>query len=387
MSQEPSPPVQGYADLQFEVVREAFAEILQDAQTQGAALCVRIEGDTVIDLWGGWADQGQQTVWQQDTLLNVFSCTKPFAAVVVLQLAAEGKLELDSPVATYWPEFAAHGKESITVRQLLSHRSGLSAIHQQLPAEALYDWSRMTAALAEDRPWWEPGTRHGYAPITYGWLIGEVIRRLEQRGPGDSIAARICAPLALDFHVGLADSEFDRVARVLRGKGNLGDEAAKRLLAIMMSDANALPTRAFTNPPSLMTSSNKPEWRRLQQPAATGHGNARSMAGFYNALLAGQLLDEHWLAEMQREHGRGDDPVLMTATRFGLGCMLDQPDVSNATYGMGPNAFGHPGAGGSTGFADPDRKIAFSFVTNTLGPYVLMDPRAQKLAQRVIQCL
>jgi CubicO group peptidase (beta-lactamase class C family) len=136
-----------------------------------------------------------------------------------------------------------------------------------------------------------------------------------------------------------------------------------------------------------MTSTNKPEWRRMQQPAANGHGNARSLAGFYNGLLDGSLLEPELLGELTREHSVGQDKTLLTQTRFGLGCMLDQPTVPNATYGQGVKAFGHPGAGGSTGFADPEREVAFGFVTNTLGPYVLMDPRAQKLARVLSECL
>ena len=154
-----------------------------------------------------------------------------------------------------------------------------------------------------------------------------------------------------------------------------------------MSEPNALTTRAFTNPPSILTSTNKPEWRRMQQPAANGHGNARALAGFYDGLLQGKLLDAALLAELTCEHARGEDRTLLTGTRFGLGCMLDQPELANATYGLGPQAFGHPGAGGSVGFADPERSLAFGFVTNTLGPYVLMDPRAQKLARIAGDCL
>ncbi|CAN7321870.1 serine hydrolase domain-containing protein [Pseudomonas solani] len=378
---------QGYFDLRFEAVRDAFAALFDDSQERGAALCVQVGGETVLDLWAGVADKDGQEAWQTDTILNLFSCTKTFTAVTALQLVGEGKLELDVPVARYWPEFAAAGKERITLRQLLSHRAGLPAIRQPLPAEALYDWQAMTAALAAEEPWWTPGEEHGYAPITYGWLAGEVIRLADGRGPGESIAARIARPLGLDFHVGLDDAEFHRVAHIARAKGNMGDASAQRLLKCMMTEPTALSTRAFTNPPSIMTSTNKPEWRRMQQPAANGHGNARSLAGFYAGLLDGQLLDSALLAELTREHAIGDDRTLLTRTRFGLGCMLDQPDVANATYGMGRLAFGHPGAGGSIGFADPEREVAFGFVTNTLGPYVLMDPRAQHLARTLASCL
>jgi CubicO group peptidase (beta-lactamase class C family) len=379
--------IQGYFDLKFEALRDAFAALFDEPQERGMALCVQIGGETVVDLWAGVADKDGQQAWHSDTILNLFSCTKTFTAVTALQLVGEGKLELDAPVARYWPEFAAAGKDKITLRHLLSHQAGLPALRQMLPAEALYDWQAMTTALAAEQPWWPLGEGHGYAPITYGWLVGEVLRRVEGRGPGESIVARTAKPLGLDFHVGLADEEFDRVSIISRGKGNFGDAAAQRLLKTMMSEPAAMSTRAFTNPPSIMTSTNKPEWRRMQQPAANGHGNARSLAGFYSGLLDGQLLESELLAELTREHVVGEDKTLLTRTRFGLGCMLDQPEVPNATYGMGPRAFGHPGAGGSIGFADPERDVAFGFVTNNLGPFVLMDPRAQKLARLLADCL
>jgi len=379
--------IQGYFDLKFEALRDAFAALFDEPQERGMALCVQVGGETVVDLWAGVADKEGQQAWHSDTILNLFSCTKTFAAVTALQLVGEGKLELDAPVARYWPEFGAAGKDKITLRHLLSHQAGLPALREMLPAEALYDWHAMTTALAAEQPWWPLGEGHGYAPITYGWLVGEVLRRVEGRGPGESIVARTAKPLGLDFHVGLADEEFDRVAIISRGKGNFGDAAAQRLLKTMMSEPAAMSTRAFTNPPSIMTSTNKPEWRRMQQPAANGHGNARSLAGFYSGLLDGQLLESELLAELTREHAVGEDKTLLTRTRFGLGCMLDQPEVANATYGMGPRAFGHPGAGGSIGFADPERDVAFGFVTNNLGPFVLMDPRAQKLARLLADCL
>ena len=379
--------IQGHFELKFEAVREAFAALFDDPQERGAAVCIQIGGETVVDLWAGTADKDGAEVWHSDTILNLFSCTKPFAAVAALQLVDEGKLRLDEPVARLWPEFAEAGKAAITLRQLLCHQAGLPALHHMLPAEALYDWTVMTDALAAEQPWWTPGQGHGYAALTYGWLVGEMLRRADGRGPGESIAARIARPLGLDFHVGLADEEFYRVAHVARGKGNTGDETAQRLVQTTMRDPTSMTARAFTNPPSIMTSTNKPEWRRMQQPAANGHGNARSLAGFYAGLLDGRLLESELLNELTREHSVGEDKTLLTRTRFGLGCMLDQPEVPNATFGLGAKAFGHPGAGGSIGFADPERDVAFGFVTNTLGPYVLMDPRAQKLAQVLDECL
>lgn len=379
--------VQGYFDLRFEAVRDAFGALFDGTQQRGAGLCVQIGGETVVDLWAGVADNQGEQVWHGDTVVNLFSCTKTFTAVTALQLVAEGKLQLDAPVANYWPEFAAAGKHNITLRQLLCHKAGLPALRDILPAEALYDWPLMTTALAAETPWWTPGEGHGYAAITYGWLVGELLRRADGRGPGESIVARVARPLGLDFHVGLADEEFYRVAHIARSKGNMGDAAAQRLLQVTLREPEAMTTRAFTNPPSILTSTNKPEWRRMQQPAANGHGNARSLAGFYSGLLDGSLLEADMLEQLTREHSVGPDKTLLTQTRFGLGCMLDQPDVPNATFGLGPRAFGHPGAGGSVGFADPEHDVAFGFVTNTLGPHVLMDPRAQKLVRILAGCL
>lgn len=379
--------VQGYFDLRFEAVRDAFSALFDGTQQRGAALCVQIGGETVVDLWAGVADNQGEQVWHSDTLVNLFSCTKTFAAVAALQLVEEGRLGLDEPVARVWPEFAANGKAGITLRQLLCHRAGLPAVRRPLAAEALYDWDVMTAALAAEEPWWKPGTDQGYAAMTYGWLVGELLRRADGCGPGESIVRRTAAPLGLDFHIGLDDADAHRVAYLTRTKNDFGDATAQRLFKTLMSEPDAVSTRAFNNPPSIMSSGNKPEWRRMAQPAANGHGNARSLAGFYTGLLQGKLLDEALLREMTREHSAGEDRTLLARTRFGLGCWLDQPSVANATFGMGAQVFGHPGAGGSIGFADPDRQLAFGFVTNTLGPYVLMDPRAQALARCVAVCV
>ena len=380
--------IQGHYELAFEPVRDAFAALFDNPNERGAALCIQVGGETVVDLWAGHADKHNTQPWHTETILNVFSCTKTFAAVAALQLVAEGKLELDAPVAKVWPEFAAAGKKKITLRQLLSHQGGMPAVRQPLAPEALYDWQTMCDALAATAPWWEPGTAHGYSPITYGWLIGELLRRADGRSPGRSIIARTAEPLGLDFHIGLDDSEFHRVAEIARGKGDAGDADAQRLVKVLTGEPGSMSSLAFANPPSIMTSTNKPEWRRMEQPAANGHGNARSLAGFYAGLLDGRLLDAALLDEMTREHVVGADRTLLTQTRFGLGCMLDQTNASaGGTFGMGPKAFGHPGAGGSLGFADPERQVAFGFVTNTLGPYVLMDPRAQSLARAAAACL
>jgi len=361
--------IKGRLDLRFEPVKQAFAELFNDPQQRGAALCVQLGGQTVLDIWAGSADKNTGYEWAEDTLVNLFSCTKTFTAVCALQLVAEGKLDLDAPVARYWPEFASAGKERISLRQILCHRAGLPALRELLPPEALYDWQTMTHALALETPWWTPGSAQGYAAITYGWLVGELIRRVDGQSAGQSIAARIARPLGLDFY------------------RQLGDAAAQRLLKCMLTQPEALSTRAFANPPSIMTSTNKPQWRRMEQPAANGHGNARTLASFFSALLDDRLLPAELLGEMTREHSQGQDLCLLTQTRFGLGCLLDQAQLPNATFGASRKAFGHPGAGGSIGFADPEYELSFGFVCNSLGPYILMDPRTQQLVAVLMDCL
>lgn len=378
--------LEGYIEPGFEPLAECFAEILRQPGQRGAALCVNIAGEPVIDVWGGISDRRGEQSWQEDTLVNVFSCGKPLLAVVVLQLVQEGLLQLDAPVADYWPEFAAHGKQDVSVRHLLNHQAGLPAIDRQLPAEALYDWQVMTGALVEQAPWWPPGTAHGYAPMTYGWLLGELVQRLEGQRVGQVITRRICAPLGLDFFVGVPEPELARVSDTSRIKGATGDADAQRLLQCIMQHPGSMVARAFTNPPSVLSSNNKTEWRRLEQPAATGHGNARSLAGFYAGLLQGRLLSAELLAQMREEQAWGADKTLLTRTRIGLGCMLEQA-ASPASFGLGGQAFGHPGAGGCLGCADPQSGISMAFVTNSLDVHVLTDPRAQKLNRVLMTCL
>ncbi len=379
--------VQGFYDLQFEAVRDAFAALFEDPQERGAALCIQVGGETVVDLWGGQAGAQPEERWHSDTLINLYSCTKAFSAVTAMQLVGEGQLELDAPLARWWPEFAQAGKENISLRQLLSHRAGLVALSQKLPAAALYDWPRMVAALEAETPSWRPGSRHGYSPILWGWLLGELLQRASGRPAGELIVERTAQPLNLDFHLGLDAQHFDRVAHLTRRKGGVDDPATQRLLAALLHQPDALATRAFSNPPAVMNSAHKPEWRSMVQPAANGHGNARTLAGFYAGLLDGRLLDSALLAEMTRLHSKGEDATLLTHTRLGLGLMLEQAGLEHASFGLGPRTFGHPGAGGSLGCADPERQLAFGFVTNSLGPHVLMDPRARLLARTASLCL
>lgn len=383
--------VQGYFDPRFESVREIFAEQQQDPQARGSALCVTIGGETVLDLWQGVVDKENQQVWEQDTLVNVFSCTKPLGAVAILQQVEAGRLGLDTPLAEVWPKFAQGGKEKITLRQVLSHQSGLSAIAETLPPEALFDWDAMCDALAAQRPWWTPGETHGYAPVTYAWLVGEPLRRVSGARPGAYIQEHICQPLGMDFFVGVPDEALARLAHVSRLRNQSGDEYARALFA-SMGQPEGMGFKAFGNPSSMMVSTNERQWRQAEILSANGTGNARSLARFWQVMAHGgslgdvRLLDAGLVGQMRREHCRGMDRTLLAPTRFGLGVMLEQ-DYEGGGFGMGPQAYGHPGAGGALGFCDPEAQIGFGYVTNAMGPYVLMDPRALALSREVYQCL
>ena len=383
--------IQGYFDPRFETVRELLAQQQSDPQARGAALCVTVGGETVLDLWHGVTDKDNSQVWEQDTLVNVFSCTKPLGAVALLQQVQAGRLGLDDPLANIWPEFAQANKQEVTLRQILSHRSGLSAISVPLAAEALFDWQSMTTALAAQAPWWTPDSDHGYAPLTYAWLLGEPLRRLTGQMPGDYLREHVCQPLGMDFHVGVADQDLPRIAHLSRLRNQSGDEYARTLFAAM-GDPEGLAWKAFANPSSLQTSTNKREWQQAQILAANGTGNARSLARFWQVMAHGgslegvQLLDAELVRLMRQEHSAGMDRTLLCPTRFGLGVMLEQ-QWQGGSFGMGENAFGHPGAGGALGFADPDAQVGFAYVTNTMGPYVLTDPRAGDLSREVYRCL
>ncbi|NBF06348.1 serine hydrolase [Pseudomonas sp. Fl5BN2] len=379
--------IHGYCVKEFEPVYQAFAELFDDPRERGAAVCIQVAGQTLVDLWAGTRDSQRSLPWDRDTLVSLYSCGKPFAAVAVLQLVERGLLHLDQPIARYWPEFAASGKQQVTLRQVLCHVSGLPALREVLPAATLYDWDFMIECIAAHPLWWAPGSTLGYAPMIYGWVLGETIRRVDGREPGNYIAEEICTPLGLDFHVGVADQDFQRIAYLSRGEGWVGDAAAQDLWWVMGNEPRNVATLAFSNPSVSPSQTFQPRWWRLQNPGLSGHGNAHGLAGFYSALLGDELLGAPLREEFTRPHSGGWDQSLRTPTRFGLGCMLDQPDQANATFGLGPRAFGHLGLGGSVGFADPQRDLAFGFVTNTMGGFSLMDPRAQRLSRLAGQSL
>ena len=382
--------IEGSCDPRFSRVKEVFADSFANGIEVGGAVAATLDGKPIIDLWGGYADKARTRPWTRDTLVNVYSTTKGLAAICAHRLVDQGRLDLDAPVAKYWPEFARAGKESIPVNYLLSHRAGLPAIRKQLPMNAYFNWNVMCSALAAHEPWWEPGTRHGYHAITFGYLIGEVIRRITGKTPGTYLRDEIARPLNLDMHIGV-DASFD--ARIAELIGAPPPPPGKPdPLAEMARDPESVTFKAIANPrpvvdPALV---NSREWRGAEVPAANGHATARSLAALYGALATGgkangyTVLTPESIRRAHTEQANGPDVVLGVVTRWGLGFALTQP---TAPIGPNPRTFGHPGAGGSIGFADPDARLGFGYVMNQMGSDALIDGRAATLFNAIFAAL
>lgn len=384
--------IEGWCAPRFAAMKDALHRNFSEYGELGAAVSAYVDGEPVVDLWAGVVDSRSGTPWAENTLVNVFSTTKGVVAGLVLRLVAEGRLSLERPVAEYWPEFAQNGKGGIPVKWLLTHRAGLPAVRELLPDEALYDWDRMTAALAAETPWWEPGTKHGYHPVTFGWLAGEVIRRASGASVGRYLQEAFAAPLGLDFHIGVPAKEHARIARISRPAPDPTNRDAMSFMQKVMQDPAGVTARAFANPMSIATGSNTAEWRLAEIPAANGHGTARAIARYYAALACGGTLDgievlpRDILKYCWDEQSAGEDAVLGIDTRFSHGWMLSQ-NRPNAGFGPGKRSFGHPGAGGSVGLADPDARVGFGYAMNHMGAHMLLDPRATRLIEALYALL
>jgi CubicO group peptidase (beta-lactamase class C family) len=377
----------------FEPVREAFGGNFETGGDVGAALCVYQRGRKVVDLRGGLADSAAGRPWAWDTLQLVYSATKAATATCAHLLAQRGELDLDQPAARYWPEFAAAGKAGIPVRWLLSHRAGLPVIDHPIPLADLLAWDPMAAALAAQRPAWVPGTAHGYHGRTYGWLVGEVIRRVSGRSVGTFFAEEIAGPAGLDFFIGLPAAERGRVSQMI-----IDDPPGPEVAAIPVEQVPE-PFRpllaAFADPGSLMNRAfalsvpdidfNSPAAQAAQIPSSNGictaDGLARLYAGLIGEVDGVRILDPATTAAATAEQAAGTDQVLLVPTRFGSGFMLP---TQESPLG-GPTSFGHPGRGGSLGFADPDRGVAFGYVVSHIRQD-MNDTRAATLVNAVRAC-
>jgi CubicO group peptidase (beta-lactamase class C family) len=373
--------VQGHCDAAFTAVRGAFEENFRERGELGAAVAVTVDGRTVVDLWGGWADAARSRPWERDTLVNVWSTSKGPVALCAHILADRGRLDLDAPVALYWPEFAAAGKEKVLVRHLLSHRAGLAGLREPHSLEQLCDWELTTQRLAATEPWWEPGTRSGYHALTYGHLVGEVVRRVSGLRPGAFLAREVTGPLGIDFRIGLPERDHGRAAELVQAPTPANSEQAA-VFAQLAPTAIA----ALANPAVSAATANTPGWRAAEIPAANGHGTARAVAGLYGVFAGRGSLGGHRVlspeaAERVRE-GQGScrDLVLGAGfeheTELGLGLWLSGPGGS---YGPNPRAFGHDGAGGSCGLADPEAGVSLGYVMNRMGSRIADDPRKRAL--------
>lgn len=379
-------PLSGHCDPAFEPVREAFVANFEQRGEHGAALCVVVGDSVVVDLVGGWADAARSTPWPTEGLVNLFSVGKAFAAVCVARLVGEGRLGLDDPVAEVWPEFAAHGKNSVTVRQLLAHRAGLPAVRRRLPPEAMLDHRLMAEALAAEEPWWPPGTAHGYHTNTFGFLVGELVRRVDGRTLGTVLGDDVAGPLGAEIFIGLPEREHDRVVDFL-WPGVPAPEAEPAGL----SRDQLMEFNAYSNPSGLSGAGvvNTARWRRAEIPSTNGHGSARGVARLYQALAHGgvadgvRVVEEGLLAFFTEEQANGEDLILHRPSRFGVGFQLTQPE---RPLGPGARAFGHFGAGGSLGYCDPERGLALGYLINQMGPR-WQNPRNRALIDAVSRVL
>ncbi len=375
----------------FERVRDAFAANFEKRGEVGAAFSLYHRGAKVVDLWGGVADEASGRPWAEDSVVMVFSSTKGATAVCTHLLAQRGELDLDAPVAEYWPEFAAAGKQDVPVRWLLSHRVGLPVFDSPLTPEEFMAWVPPVEALQAQRPVWEPGTTHGYHAGTYGWLVGEVVRRIAGKSLGTFFAEEVAAPLGLDFWIGLPDSEESRVVPII--EIDLQDLAVddqaltkrRRDLLDAARDPDALLNRPATTGP---LDPNSRAFRAAENPAGNGIADARSLARMYASLIGDgvdgvRLLDDETVARATAEQSNGRDEVLQVQTRFGLGFELNLPHGHLGQEG----AFGHSGAGGSLGFADPKAEIGFGYVMNKMQMVASDDPRTLSLIAAVHESL
>ena len=357
----------GRCNAAFTAVHDEFARNFAERGEVGAGVCLIVDGEVMVDLVGGWADEGMRRPWQPDTLVNFYSVGKAFVALLALQLVDAGLLGLDDPIASVWPEFAAHGKDHVTVRHALCHRAGVPAIREPLTNDDLWDWERMTTALAATEPWWEPGSRHTYHTNTYGHLVGEIVRRVSGDMPGTRLRA-VADSLGADVWVGVPTTQQHRCADVIWAPAQGLSQRTDIAGAAEPSDESSMIALGYFNPPGYSSTGvvNTAAWRGAHVPSTNGHGSATGVAQMYAALLEpGRLLSPDLLAEATTAQSVGFCPVLGEETTFGLGF---KPTVPHRPFGPNPRSFGHFGTGGALGFADPDAGVAFGYVMNHVIP-------------------
>lgn len=386
----------GVFDPRFAGVAEAFERNFRELDEIGASVCIRLGGETVVDLWGGIASRRDASPWGEDTVCTVFSATKGATAFSAHILASRGELDIDAPVTEYWPEFAANGKEGTTVRMLLDHTAGVPGWREPLKDMGCTDWDYMVERIAAEAPFWEPGTRTSYHMFSFGWLVGELVRRISGRALGTFFREEIAEPLGADFWIGIPPEVESRVAPTIQFMSPKGRPPSE-FVSAMREDRQSIPALAFLNTGGF--NANKPECRAAEIGAAGGIGNARSFATLYAPLASGgaldgrQYVDEQAIARMSRiSSATNYDATLLIPTRWALGFMRSvdnrrrhSGDRDSAIWGA--DAFGHVGAGGSVGFADPAEGLSFGYAMNRLGPGVMLNERGQALVDATYRAL
>ncbi len=375
--------IKGTCEPGFEPVRDAFAANFADRDEIGASVAVVVGGKPVVDLWAGWADPARTREWRADTLTNVWSTTKAMTSLCAHLLMERGELDPDAPVAKYWPEFAANGKGDMPVRWLMCHQSGLTGLAVPVTLTDYYDWEKITGLLAEQAPFFPPGTTSGYQAITFGYLVGEVIRRITGQSVGSFFAAEIAGPMGADFHIGVPEADLGRCSE-LQGVRPTQDEQA----ALAQAYANAAPAAmaALLNPSLTGDEANADDWRKAEIPAANGHGTALALATIFGAVADGseRLISARTMEAARAGNGLHTDQVLGFGVEFGLGWGLSGDDHH---FGPNPAAFGHDGFGGSAVGGDPEAGVAFAYVMNRMGMNLVDDPRKMAIIDGVYKSL
>lgn len=367
--------IHGMCDPRFEEMRKILSANIDSGDDVGASVAVVHRGEMVVDLWGGWSDPARTVPWERDTITNVWSSTKTQMALCALILADRGQLDLDAPVSAYWPEFGANDKERVLVRHLLSHTSGVSGWAQPVEVSDLYDWEKSTSMLARQEPWWEPGSQSGYHALNQGHLVGEVIRRITGKKLGEFYRDEVANPLGLDFHIGLADSEFSRISNVIPPPPLPVD--------MTQLDPNSVIVKTFTGPAPSAETSWTPEWRRADIGAANGHGNARSLAWSQSAISHGgvvqgrHLLSSSTIDRIFDVQADGVDQVLMVPVVFGIGYALPNDTVPHLPKDRRVCFWG--GWGGSSVVNDLDLNLTIVYVMNNMLEGLVGDHRGTSL--------
>jgi len=375
--------VNGHADPRFERLREVLDANVESGEELGAAIAVDLHGETLVDLWGGHADVARTRPWEQDTIVNVWSTTKEVTALAVLILVERGLVDVDEPVATYWPEFAKNGKEGVLVRHVMSHTSGVSGWEQPFAIEDMYDAEAAAARLAEQAPWWEPGTASGYHAMSQGPLLGEIVRRVTGRTLTQFVADEIAGPLGTDLQIGAQEKDDDRIAEIV--------PPPPLPIDFSQIDLESPMARTFMGPVADAKAANTIPWRRAEMGALNAHTNARALARTFSVISRGgevdgvRLLSKETIDQIFREQSRNVDLVLGVPLRFGIGFALPEP--ATLPYLPDERICFWGGWGGSLTVMFPERGLTVSYVMNKMAPGIIGSERSAAYVSEILAVL